>query len=240
MTATPEISIIIPVLHEGERIRQTLADLAQQLDPVSYEVIVVDGDALGSTISLLPADPRLRSLVAPKGRARQMQAGAHQAQGKILLFLHADTQLPPQALQQIGVLLQDQRYVGGAFDLEIDSCRWILQVVARIASWRSRLTRIPYGDQGIFLRRETFWQVGGYAAIPLMEDVALMRALKRRGERIYIFRDRIRVSARRWETEGILYCTLRNWTLLILYFLGVSPHHLAAWYRPVITRQKSR
>lgn len=149
MTEGPDISVIIPVLHEGERIHQTLAQLSQQTGEVAWEVLVVDGDALGSTISLLsPEVTGVRSLRAPRNRSCQMNAGARQAQGRILVFLHADTQLPPQALSQIANLMEHPNYVGGAFDLGIDSPHWLLRIVARMASWRSRLTRIPTGIRG--------------------------------------------------------------------------------------------
>lgn len=230
----PDISVIVPVLHEGERILRLLRQLAAEQATVSYEVIVVDGDRYGSTINLIPPLRHVRTLVASPGRGSQLNAGVQLAQGEILLFLHADTQLPALALTQIQQLLHNRpEYAGGAFDLGIDSPRWLLQVVAQFASWRSRLTRIPYGDQAVFLRRAIFELVGGYPEIPLMEDVALMRRVKCHHQRIFIFCDRVLVSPRRWEQEGVLYCTLRNWTLLTLYYLGVSPQRLVQWYRPI-------
>lgn len=194
----------------------------------TYEVIVVDGDPEGSTVQHLPAE--VRGIIAPAGRGSQMNAGAKIARASTLLFLHADTLLPDQALIQIQKVLQQTP--AGAFDLGIDSSRPSLQWISRLASWRSRLTRIPYGDQAIFIHRSTFMAVGGFPNIPIMEDVALMQTLKQYRLPIWIVRDRVLVSPRRWEQEGIIACTLRNWLILSLYYLGVSPNRLWRWYRP--------
>lgn len=230
----PDISIIVPVLHEGEQILTLLTSLANNSAGINYEVIVVDGDPYGSTVRLVPETSQLITQIAAPGRGSQMNAGAKVAASEILMFLHADTQLPQAALSQVWQLLQHHpEYAGGAFNLGIRSSRWLLQLVAKGASWRSRLTRMPYGDQAIFLRRSVFTAVGGYPEEPLMEDVALMRRVKQHQQQIYIFSDRVLVSPRRWEYEGVLYCTLRNWTLLSLYYLGVSPQWLVKWYQPI-------
>lgn len=258
------LSVIMPVLNEGERIQKMLDHLAEIAGQIPYEVIVVDGDRAGSTLQYLPNDRPVRGITAARGRGLQMNAGAAIARGEILLFLHADTQLPADAFLKItqalanplgnkglkplvwGDRAHDQaqsvgahrrapnsgEVVGGAFDLSIASPRWILQTIARIASVRSRLTRLPYGDQAIFIRRSTFVALGGYPEIPIMEDVALMRSIRRRGWRIRILPDRVLTSARRWEREGVWRCTLRNWTILLAYFAGVSPWTLLAWYSP--------
>lgn len=160
-----------------------------------------------------------------------MNAGAARASGEVLLFLHADTQLPRKAFFVISNAMADARIAGGAFDLAIDSPRPIFRVMERTASRRSRLTRIPYGDQAIFLRRSVFAALGGYREIPLMEDVDLMVRLRRAGQRIHILPDRVRTSPRRWERDGVLFGTLRNWTLVTLYALGVSPDRLVRFYR---------
>ncbi|MBD2162690.1 TIGR04283 family arsenosugar biosynthesis glycosyltransferase [Limnothrix sp. FACHB-1083] len=245
------LSVIMPVLNEGERIQKTLDHLAEIAGQIPYEVIVVDGDRAGSTLQYLPSDRPVRGITAARGRGLQMNAGAAIARGEILLFLHADTQLPATAFQAIIQLFDPapnpgskglkplvpndgarDQLVGGAFDLAIASSRWILRTIARIASVRSRLTRLPYGDQAIFIRRSAFGALGGYPEIPIMEDVALMRSIRRRGWRIRILPDRVLTSARRWEREGVWRCTLRNWTILLAYFAGVSPWTLLAWYSP--------
>jgi rSAM/selenodomain-associated transferase 2/rSAM/selenodomain-associated transferase 1 len=239
------ISVIMPVLNEGERIQKTLNHLAEIAGQIPYEVIVVDGDRAGSTLQYLPSDRPVRGITAARGRGLQMNAGAAIARGEILLFLHADTQLPATAFTQITTTLKQthdlgahrhaplpEDVVGGAFDLAIASSRWVLRMIARVASVRSRLTRLPYGDQAIFIRRSAFVALGGYPEIPIMEDVALMRSIRRRGWRIRILPDRVLTSARRWEREGVWRCTLRNWTMLLAYFAGVSPWTLLAWYSP--------
>lgn len=227
----PEISVIIPVLHEGDRIGACLTHLAQIAEQIPYEVIVSDGDPQGSTLSRLPdGTQNLVPVRSPMGRGAQLNAGARVARGKVLLFLHVDVCLPPRALHQIQETCLES--VGGAFDLAIASPRLSLKGIAKVASWRSRLTRIPYGDQAIFLRREIFEQVNGYPDLPIMEDVALMQRLKRGQYRLRILPAAVTVSARRWEKEGVLRCTLRNWSLITMYFWGVHPNVLVRWYQP--------
>jgi uncharacterized protein len=228
----PDLSIIIPVLYEAERIRTCLENLLQLAGDINLEVIVVDGDPKGTTLSHVPSQYpyALKGIQSPKGRGTQMNAGAQIAQGQVLLFLHADTDLPDRAL--LDILHTCKQYTGGAFDLAIASPRRSLKLVGKVASWRSRLTRIPYGDQAIFMRKDIFEQVQGYPDIPLMEDVALMQRLKQHGYPIHILSQTVKVSARRWEKEGIVRCTLRNWSLILLYSLGIHPETLACWYRP--------
>jgi hypothetical protein len=155
-----------------------------------------------------------------------------------LIFLHADTELPEAALKKINLLINTKEYVGGAFNLGIKSDKIIFKVIAFLASLRSRLNRIPYGDQAIFIRKEYFDQIGRYKEIPLMEDVELMRRVKTSGKKIKIFPDRTMTSPRRWEKEGILYCTLRNYMNQLLYSLGVSPHKLVNWYENEYLKRK--
>ncbi len=160
-----------------------------------------------------------------------MNAGAKAAQGEILIFLHADTGLPPNALNHIQHIMSEKKYVAGAFELSFDSERLGLKLIAKAASWRYRLLRLPYGDQAIFMPQEYFHRIGGFAEIPIMEDLELMRRIKKRKDKIYISKERVKTSARRWEKEGIVYCVLRTWMLASLYCLGVSPEKLAKYYR---------
>ena len=229
---TPKLSVIIPVLHEGDRIGACLDNLAQIAEEISYEAIISDGDPQGSTLSAIPTKYTCVEVRSPIGRGAQLNAGAQVARGKVLLFLHVDACLPARALHQVVETCEQQKWVGGAFDLAIASPQLSLKVIAKVASWRSRFTRIPYGDQAIFLRRDIFEQVQGYPDIPIMEDVALMQCLKRHRYAIKILSSAVTVSPRRWEKEGILRCTLRNWSLITMYFLGVHPKALARWYRP--------
>ena len=222
-------SIIIPVLHEGRGINDLIGHLRELETAEESELIVVDGGVTGDTINAITDGAALRLSCAP-GRSRQMNTGAAAASGDILLFLHADTRLPADALTRINAAMERPTYIGGAFNLGIRSSRWIYRIIEAAASARSRLTRIPYGDQAIFIRKEAFQRLGGYPEIPIMEDVAIMRRIKKSGGRIHIISRCVATSPRRWEQEGILYTTLRNWFLLAAYYLGVSPTKLAGHY----------
>jgi rSAM/selenodomain-associated transferase 2 len=227
---TKRFSIILPVLNERDLINPLLDHLESLEGNENCEFIVVDGSPDGGTIEAVTRR-RVQCVISPQGRASQMNAGAATATGEILIFLHADTRLPRQALERINKAMTRQALIGGAFDLSIDTERLMLKTIARIASLRSRLTRIPYGDQVIFIRRDYFHQMGGYTVIPLMEDVALMRRIKRAGGRIGFIPEPVITSARRWEQEGILYTTLRNWLLLSAYTLGADPDNLVKYYK---------
>lgn len=222
-------SIIVPVLNEADQINPLIEHIHNQGFGPLYEVIVVDGEPQGGTVRIIQ-DKDVIAITTEKGRGRQMNAGAAVAHGEILLFLHADTILPDNALRKICQALQDRDYVGGAFDLKINSDRLFLKYISARASFRSRWNRIPYGDQAIFIRKKYFDQIGGYKEIPLMEDVDLMRRIKKDEKQIVIFSDKVITSARRWESEGALYTTLRNQILVRLFYLGVSPHRLAKYY----------
>lgn len=230
MTDRPSVSVVVPVLNETEAINDSIAALGEFRDGGLLEVIVVDGSPRGETLRVIEHD-WVTKTVSAKGRGRQMNAGASRASGEVLLFLHADTKLPPDAPGRIRRSMEDPQFVAGAFDLGIDSGRRVFRVIEFAASVRSRLTRIPYGDQAIFIRKAYFAAIGGYRDFPLMEDVDLMRRIRRRGDRICFIRERVLTSPRRWEREGVLYATLRNWTLVTLFLLGVGPERLVRFYR---------
>lgn len=222
-------SLIIPVLNEADEINALISHL-KSLGKRDGEIILVDGSPEGDTLRAVK-DQDVCCLTSPAGRAKQMNAGAARAAGGILVFLHADTRLPAEALALIDGAMKGETCVGGAFDLQIGSTRFIYKGIALAASLRSRLTRVPYGDQAIFIRRDFFDRLGGYPDIPLMEDVALMRRIKRAGGRICFISAPVVTSPRRWEKEGILYTTLRNWMLMTLYSIGVSPETLSKYYK---------
>jgi rSAM/selenodomain-associated transferase 2 len=169
--------------------------------------------------------------ITEKGRGKQMNLGAALAGGEILIFLHADTLLPPDALELIEAAMEDSSCIAGAFDLAIDSERPAFRLIEKASSLRSRMTRIPYGDQTIFMRRGDFSDLGGFKNIPIMEDVEFMRRIKKRKGKICIIGKAVRTSPRRWEKEGVLYTTLRNWLILSLYLFGVRPEKLIRFYR---------
>jgi rSAM/selenodomain-associated transferase 2 len=224
------ISVIIPVLYEAERINQIIEHVCGLKKNIIVEIIVSDGDACGSTIKAVAGEKVIRVL-SEKGRGRQMNKGATAATGDVLLFLHADTLLPTDAFEKIIAVMKTGCYAGGAFDLGIASDKASYRIIECIASWRSRLTRIPYGDQAIFVRKDVFTGLGGFREFPIMEDVELMRSIKRSGHQIFIITTKVRTSPRRWEEEGIICCTVRNWVLVTLYLLGVRPDALARFYK---------
>ena len=225
-----QISVIIPVLNEEHIINQTIAQLAHLNRHDTAEIIVVDGDPLGSTINRI-LDPGVTKITAPAGRAVQMNAGARSARGDHLLFLHADVRLPMDAFEKIEAVLARRHVAAGAFALGISSRRKAFRIIEWGVAVRGRLTQIPYGDQAIFTSKQLFFQLGGFKEILLLEDVELMRRIKKKGRRIAILPAKVAASPRRWEKEGLLYCTLRNWALILLYRLGVSPERLAKFYR---------
>ena len=219
------ISVVIPALNEEKTIAATLTAL-MALKP--HEVIVVDGGSVDRTREI-SAETGATVMTGARGRARQMNIGAQQASGDILLFLHADTRLPPTALGDIAAVLKDPRYLGGRFDLKLDGDHPMLKVVGAMINYRSRITHIGTGDQAIFVRREVFVRVGGFPDIPLMEDIAFCRALKRLGG-IACLRTKVISSARRWESEGVWQTIAKMWILKLLYLAGVSPAKLKRFY----------
>jgi rSAM/selenodomain-associated transferase 2 len=224
------ISVIIPVLNEAANINSLIGHLRSQAPVDTAEIIVVDGDPRGNTIKAISHHDIVRAIAGP-GRGIQMNYGAACATYDILLFLHADTFLPLDAFVRIREAFRDAEYVAGCFDLGIDSPKWYFRVTERYVSLRTRMTRIPFGDQAIFVRRDYFERIGGYREIPIMEDVDLMRRIRGRGDVMCIIPEKVSTSARRWEQEGILFTTFRNWVLQALYWCGAKPEQLARFYR---------
>ena len=221
------LSIVIPVLNEASNLERLLPDLSQKCP--GAEVIVVDGGSTDGSTQVVAQYPLARLVVSPRGRARQMNAGAREARGEILLFLHADTRLPDGAAEAIRAALADPRVVGGRFDVRLDSPRVIFRLIAFFINCRSRLSRIATGDQGLFLRHHIFAEMGGYPEIPLMEDVEFSKRLKRCGT-IACLRLAVTASARKWEQEGVVRTVLLMWMLRLLYFFGVRPARLHRLY----------
>ena len=160
-----------------------------------------------------------------------MARGADRARGRALLFCHADTLLPTGALAAVDRALGLPGVVGGAFALSIDAPGPTYRLISAMTNQRTRLTRIPYGDQAIFMDRGFYRQIGGFRDLPLMEDVDLMQRVKKKGGAIALVDMPVRTSPRRWEAEGIVYTTLRNWILVSLFLMGVPPRRLARFYR---------
>jgi rSAM/selenodomain-associated transferase 2 len=219
------ISVVMPVLNEEKTIGAALAAVRRL---GAHELIVVDGESTDRTAEIC-AQFGATLLSSNPGRAAQMNHGARNATGDVLLFLHADTSLPISAFDDIRKALEDPRTAGGRFEVELDGKRWLLKLIGAMISLRSRLSRVATGDQAIFVRREVFDQIGGYPDIPLMEDIALSLALKRAG-RVACLRSRVVTSARRWESEGVWRTIFKMWILKALYLLGVSPFRLKRFY----------
>ncbi len=221
------LSIIVPVLDEAETLAEALACL-QPLRSRGAEVIVVDGGSRdgGAVIARPFAD---RVLASARGRAMQMNTGARAAQGSVLLFLHADTRLPPGADSAIDAALMRSNRVWGHFDVGLSSHRLLLRLVAFLMNQRSRLTGIATGDQGIFVRRATFEKVRGFLPLALMEDIALSRQLKRESRPLCL-RPPVVTSSRKWEREGALRTIWLMWWLRLAFFCGADPAALARRY----------
>jgi rSAM/selenodomain-associated transferase 2 len=222
------VSVIIPTLNEDAVIADTIA-AAEAAG--TQEIIVVDGGSVDRTREVA-SGLGCRVLSAPKGRALQMNAGAAAAGGATFLFLHADTRLPPDGIVQITRALDDERVVGGRFDVRLDGSQPVFRLIETCMNARSRMSRIATGDQAIFVRRSVFEALGGFAPIPLMEDVEFSSRLKRQG-RLACLHSRVRTSARRWQTEGPWRTMARMWWLRALYAVGASPDWLARRYAAI-------
>ncbi len=218
------ISIIVPALNEESGIAETLANLRAQHP---HEIIVVDGGSTDGTIARAASAGLV--LAGPRGRAAQMNCGAAQAKGDVLLFLHADCLLEAGALESIGRALQRPQTIAGCFRMRVRAEGSLYRAIDACATARVRLTGIAYGDQGLFLRREMFLATGGFPRVRLMEDVLLSLRLRKLG-RVAVVPRRIFVSPRRWERAGIIRQSVRNWTLTALAAAGVSPDWLARFY----------
>ena len=235
------IAVIMPVLNESRCLAHTLAHTRS----LGFdELIIVDGDSSDDTVAIaqssakqhgtppLPANGSMRVLTAPRGRARQLNTGAAASACDVLLFLHADTLLPPNARQAVLTALSDAACVGGRFNVRFDSSRLPALVISGLMNVRSRWSGIATGDQAIFVRRAVYERMGGFADIPLMEDIDFTRRLKRAGP-LACLPDQVVTAFRRWEQQGPLRTILLMWTLRFLYWIGVSPHRLQHFYSMV-------
>lgn len=222
------VSIIIPVLDDAACLRAQ-GELLKALSAQGCEVIIVDGGSADDSATVARAITG-NVIVSRPGRARQMNAGAAVARGDLLWFLHADTEISPSAL---GAMLQLADTGGdgvwGRFDVRLRGSHWYFRVVETLMNLRSRLTGIATGDQAMFVSRGLFDEVGGYADIPLMEDIDLSRGLRKR-TRPHCLRQRVAPSTRRWAQHGMLKTTVLMWRLRLAYFFGTSPARLARIY----------
>lgn len=219
------VSVVIPILADRNTARQLIARIPADL---RAEIIIAEAGSEPGLEMLSHGRPDVTVLHTQQGRGRQMNAGAGLARGEWLLFLHADSQLPSDWLD-----LFQSHYVrdavGGWFQFALDDPAWQARTLERAVAWRVRFLRLPYGDQGLFVRRSTFAALGGYRDIELMEDVDFVRRLVAAGQ-VVEMPSAIVTSSRRWRRDGWFRRSARNVTLLGLYFCGVSPRVLARWY----------
>jgi rSAM/selenodomain-associated transferase 2 len=229
--AQTTLAIVMPVLNEAPRLAAALLAL-QPLRERSVELIVVDGGSQDDTVAVARTGAD-HVLSAPRGRGAQMNVGALASRAQLLLFLHADTQLPAQADALVRRALRGRKTAWGRFDVRIDSPLPLLRVVSALMNLRSRWTGIATGDQAIFIKREVFVQWGGFADQPLMEDIDLCQRLKSHSPPVCL-RERVLTSARRWEQHGPWRTIWLMWRLRTAYFFGADPTQLAVdyGYRP--------
>jgi rSAM/selenodomain-associated transferase 2 len=221
------ISIIIPVLNEAAIIKPTLSQLQKQL---GIEIIVVDGGSQDNTVNLAQQTGVKVITVVGKNRAAQMNAGADIATGEVLLFLHIDTQLPSDFCDLATKTLKQPGVIASAFELAIAGEDMALRWIEILVKLRSHLLSLPYGDQAIFLKKQTFIQLGGFANLPIMEDFEFIQRLKRQGK-IAIAPAQVTTSDRRWQKLGVWQTTLINQLMIAGYYLGISPTKLNNFYR---------
>jgi len=220
------LSVIIPTLNEQQRVARTVASV---MVAGVHEVIVADGGSSDGTVEAAAA-AGAKTLVSVKGRGPQQNAGAAASSGDTLLFLHADTALPADFPRHVEATLSREGVSAGAFRFRLDESGASMKLVEWMVKWRCRFRQMPYGDQGIFMRRWAFEQAGGFPDAPIMEDYELVRRLQRQG-RIEIADADAFTSARRWSRMGLLRATCSNQLCLLAYRFDVSPERIARWRR---------
>ena len=223
------LSIVIPVLNEADGIESFLSPL-QALRRQGHEVIVADGGSHDGTADRA-ASLSDQVIQGPRGRAAQMNAGAALAHGDVLLFLHADSQLPDNSATLISDGLKSEKRHWGRFDIKLSGDRFMFRLVEWFMNTRSRVTHIATGDQGLFIERALFTSLGGFPVIPLMEDIAISRQLKKIAAPLCL-RAKIVTSSRRWEKNGVWHTIWLMWRLRYAYWRGVDPADLARLYYP--------
>jgi rSAM/selenodomain-associated transferase 2/rSAM/selenodomain-associated transferase 1 len=224
--ASHELSIVIPLLNDTEPLQRLLTSIRP--DP-QVDIVVVNGGAPDDRLTAICHRPDVRLLMSAPGRGRQMNVGASAAEGRWIVFLHADTRLPPQWSDEIRRAGADPDVVGGSFRFRLDSTAWQARLIERAVDRRVRWLDLAYGDQALFVRRDVFDAIGGYREWPLMEDVDFVRRLRQAGK-LYHSPQPVLTSARRWERDGWWRRSAKNVMLQALFFAGVAPERLANWY----------
>ena len=224
METLPRISVIIPILNEAKILERTLSRLQSELG--HHELIVVDGGSTDNSVRI--AEEFGKVVSSERGRAKQLNIGAAVATGDILVFLHADIWLESGALAAVSTALS-AGYVGGGFRQKIDGKSILYRLIEIAGDIRGRYLKVFYGDSGIFLARTDFEKIGGFPDVPILEEMEFSKGLRRLGKTT-LLTPYIHISARRWETRGIVRTTLNNWFITLFYFLGVSTEKLARLY----------
>lgn len=239
-TAEALISVVIPTLNEASNIATTLKNVAQRCsEPQRCEIILADGYSTDKTLNVAhKCKPELEErgldiclVQSERGRARQMNLGAERAHGEILLFLHADTHLPPNFDTNIRTALAEYPKSLGGFSLTTERQNLPLRCICKGANLRARLLHLPYGDQALFIRRDYFMHMQMFPSLEIMEDFAMARQVKRSGGSIQILPDTVSTSARRWRKRGYLFTTLCNQIIILGYYLRIPTRILSRWYR---------
>ena len=220
-----KVSIIVPTLNEELVLEKTLTQF-QQLSP--HELIVSDGGSDDGTRNIAGRFSH-RVITGSAGRALQMNVGADEATGDILLFLHADSRIEPESYRKMLQCMQNPKWIGGAFTLCIESGKWSLKLIALLANIRSKYFGRAYGDQGFFVRKEVFKDMNGFSPLPICEDLDFYHRLRKKGP-VILLKEKAHTSPRRWIKEGILFTTARNTLIAVLFGLGFPPHILTKWY----------
>lgn len=220
-----KVSIIVPTLNEELVLEKTLTQF-QQLSP--HELIVSDGGSDDDTRNIAGRFSH-RVITGSAGRALQMNVGADEATGDILLFLHADSRIEPESYRKMQQCMQNPKWIGGAFTLCIESGKWSLKLIALLANIRSKYFGLAYGDQGFFVRKEVFKDMNGFSPLPICEDLDFYHRLRKKGP-VILLKEKAHTSPRRWIKEGILFTTARNTLIAVLFGLGFPPHMLTKWY----------
>ena len=220
-----KVSIIVPTLNEELVLGNTLTQI-QQLSP--HELIVSDGGSNDYTCRIADRFSH-RVITGSAGRALQMNAGANEATGDLLLFLHADSRIEPESYRKMLEYMKNPKWIGGAFTLCIESGKWSLKLIALLANIRSKYFGLAYGDQGFFVRKEVFKDMNGFSPIPICEDLDFYYRLRKKGS-VILLKEKAHTSPRRWINEGIFFTTVRNFIIAVLFGLGFPLHILTKWY----------
>lgn len=220
-----KVSVIIPTLNESSTLAATIAHV-REFSP--FEILVSDGGSTDNTVKIANLSGA-HVLQCEKGRARQMNAAAQEAEGDLLLFLHADTSLDSAGYRKMCKSMDDNGIVGGAFSLQLDSDRTFFKVISCLATWRSRFLNLVYGDQAIFVRKKTFHEIGEFPNLQICEDLEFFRILVKNGKTV-VLKEKAYTSTRRWLSGGTIFTTCRNVLIAIMFMIGFPPKTMARWY----------